>query len=172
MRKLWCRTYPKHEDAFSRLSYLRENLCLLPIAEVLPTWQAVLAWRVSMQSEIHGIENLFLQSIFPILHSMALRDADQAAMEKLVDCFAYCLINTASITVEADAKKGDVRDVVFPDLAVRLLRRKSCTPDLFRGLKDLLIWFDTWSEEEKTNYCRELFTELHRQIVTRQTYTA
>ena len=93
-------------------------------------------------------------------------------MEQLVDCFAYCLINTGCFSVEADADNGGSHDAVFPDFAVRLLRRKTCTPDLFRGLKDLLIWFDTWSEEEKTNYCRELLTELHRQIVPRQIDTA
>lgn len=53
-----------------------------------------------------------------------------------------------------------IHDAAFPDLALRLLNRKSLTPELARGIKDLLAWIDTWSDEEKMLYCSDLRSAL------------
>jgi hypothetical protein len=154
----WCNHYPNHEDALGRMGRLGNNLLTLAAKEAIPIWERLLMFRFVEGNGIHEWHEFKrLRQTFPVLYRIVRRDQDEASLNILLRLFAWCLQETVCFDLAWKPDIGTVRDEVYPTMAALLLRRmKPPTPALAQGIKDCLAWFDTWTEEEKAQYCGEL----------------
>ncbi|SMF95811.1 hypothetical protein SAMN02949497_3186 [Methylomagnum ishizawai] len=163
----WCDCYFSHPEAINRMGRLGNNLLALTANETITVWEKLLMFRFIKADGIHEWHEFKrLQRTFPVLFRLALRDGDETNLTTLVRLLAWCLQETACFDSDSKPDKGAARDETYPTLMALLLRRmKPPTRPLAQGIRECLAWFDTWTAEEKAQYCGELRTELQNRIV-------